>query len=180
MFLPMSRRRSLSLGGALALICCAPCVKAQYAGRERKEQSTATQSIQTCEAPTNRPGGNPGRTTSTTKSQSPFSNGRNDYLLAGTYGVYSQAWQGGDYRAGWARISYGGSPGLYTIQTPKGTAVMTYCYTVDGNPVFEVGGRKVRFNKLQAPGSGLIFYDVWWLSAKNERTGTPETWKLGQ
>ena len=77
MFLRMSRLRSLSLGGALALICCAPCVNAQYSGRERKEQSTATQSIQTCETPTNRSGGNPGRTTSTTKSQSPFSNGRN-------------------------------------------------------------------------------------------------------
>lgn len=178
----MSHLRSLSLGGALALICCAPCVRAQYAARPRKEQSTtATQSIQTCEAPTNRPGGNTGRATSTTKNQSPFSNGRNDYLLAGRYGVYSRAWQGGDDRAGWAQISYGGSPGLYTIRTPQGTAVMTYCYAVDGNPVFEVGGRKVTFNKLEVPGrTGLVFYDVWWLSANNARTGTPETWKLGQ
>ena len=65
--------------------------------------------------------------------------------------------------------------GLLSITAPPSST------RVDpGNPVFEVGGRKVRFNKLQAPGSGLIFYDVWWLSAKNERTGTPETWKLGQ
>ena len=68
--------------------------------------------------------------------------------------------------------------GIDKIQTPKGTAVMTYCSTIDGNPVFEVSGRKVRFNRLQGPGNGLVVYDVWWLSPQNEQTGSPETWKL--
>lgn len=169
----MSYLRCLSLGGSLALIFGG-------AHAQNRSSTTRTQSTQTCEAPANGPGGNPGRATSTTKSQSPFANRRNDYLLAGTYGVYAQAWQRGDYRAGWAKVTYGGTPGSYTMQTPQGTAVMTYCYTVEGNPVFEVSGRRVRFNRLPAPGTNLVFYDVWWLSAKNEKSGTPETWKLGQ
>jgi hypothetical protein len=157
--------------GALILVC---------GNAQNRSSTTRTQSVQTCEATTNQPGGNPGRTTPTTKSQSPFANRRNDYLLAGTYGVYAQAWQRGDYPAGWAKVAYGAMPGTYTVQTPTGKGVMTYCYTVEGNPVFELSGRKVRFNRLPAPGSNLVVYDVWWLSSKNERTGTPETWKLGQ
>jgi hypothetical protein len=188
----MNHLTSLSFCGALSLASfCAPCANAQLpseiyqSGNQRGSSTTRTQSITDCEPLTNRPGGNPGRSTGNTTDQSPLRHPTMTspvgYLWSGSYSVHSQALSGvGDRTAGWAQVENRG-PRSLLITIPSGRTIVqttvTYkCTARSGMIYYEYGNQTVGFHKVDNSDPNFPTYDVWFMSPNQSSPNAVETW----